>query len=326
MEIKFVTLSREVMWACPRCHTDLATGASASAGNSFPLKVATREVHSSASLESYTEACPSCGLPYTATGGKRFEYPYRQMLAKVDFRRFLRWSAAQNNGYVAYSLMRGSSCSVDGRPDAERFSDFIQENLTASPGVVLDIGCGPLPTPAYLPAFPDATLIGVDPFDSEWSGPFVQGAGEFLPLKDASIDMVVAATALDHALDVTTALRELARVTRKGGSLMVWDHTFPNRTLAGSWHRLLVFFGTLLLPRFSASAKIVQLRSLFPERARIYDNGIVLWTPKGYADPFHEPRSRRKSWTRRLRRVIEDAGFTQMAEDSAWGFSQFTRN
>jgi SAM-dependent methyltransferase len=319
MESTFVVSSTSSLWACPRCHTDLVR-ASGSGDNTLPLTVDGRVVHTSASLESYADTCPSCGLPYTARADKRFEYPYRQMLAEVAPRRFLRWSAAQNNGYVSYALMRGSSCSVDGREDATRFAEFIGANVDSAPKTVLDLGCGPLSQPAYLPKLPGASLIGVDPFDSEWSGSFVQGAGEFLPLKDASVDMVVAATALDHALDVAVALRELARVTRTGGTLMVWDHTFESRR-----KRLAAALGLVL--RAPLSGKLAQIRSNFlPERVRIYDNGIVLWTPKGYADPFHEPRSRRASWPRKLRRVIEDAGFVAGATDPARGFSHYVRS
>jgi len=308
-------------WVCPRCSADLPQKQPASRDFSFALELATRPVHSSASLESYDESCPNCGLPYTARSASHFEYPYRQLLAKVDLRRFLRWSAAQNNGYVSYSLMKGSSCSVDGREDAVQFASFIEKNLGSTPSVVLDLGCGPLPQPAYLPPLPGATLIGVDPFDSQWSGRFIQGVGEFLPLKDDSVDLVVAATALDHTLDLKLTLSELARVAKKGADLMVWDHTFePRRARIAR-----VLYGLLLL-RVPIRTKIVQARtSLLPERVRIYDNGIVLWTPNRYADPFHEPKSRRPSWPRKLRKAIEEAGFTYTTGDPTLGLSHFTR-
>jgi SAM-dependent methyltransferase len=320
MESNDVASSTPSLWACPRCHSDLAATGPTATGNTFPLAVGSHLVHSSASLESYDGSCPDCGLPYTADGRKRFEYPYRQLLSNVDLRRFLRWSAAQNNGYVAYSLMRGSSCSVEGREDVVRFADFIGENLSSSPDVILDIGCGPLSRPAYLPSFPDATLVGLDPFDSEWSGPFIQGAAEFLPLKDGSVDLVVAATALDHALDGPLALKELARVTRKGGSLTVWDHTFESR-----WRRFLASLSNVY--RAPLKGKLAHFRYGFlRERVRIFDNGIILWTPKGYADPFHAPASRRPSWPRKLRKVIEQAGFVHTAEDREQGFSHYVRS
>jgi SAM-dependent methyltransferase len=315
-----VPSSAASLWACPQCHTELPASSSRPGNNTLALSVDSRIVHDSASLDGYADACPRCGLPYTAVGVKRFEYPYRQMLAKIRPRKFLRWSAAQNNGFVSYALMRGASCSVEGREDVRQFSEFISQNLTSAPGVVLDFGCGPLARPAYLPAFPDATLIGVDPFDSEWSGSFVQGVGEFLPLKDSSVDMAMAATALDHAMDLGVTLRELARVTKTGGSLMVWDHTFQPR-----WRRL-AETGYTLLQRVPLSRKIAVARwNLFRERVRVYDNGIVLWTPKGYADPFHEPRSRRPSWPRTLRKAIEAAGFVRGAENAALGLSHYTR-
>lgn len=307
-------------WACPKCHIDLPLDTSGNGDHTFPLQVAGRVAHGSASLEGYASACPKCGLPYTATGVKRFDYPYRQLLANVHPRRFLTWSAAQNNGYVAYSLMRRSSCAVEGRKDVQEFAEFIRQCSSTSPEVVLDLGCGPLPRPEYLPTTSDATLIGLDPFESEWSGSFILGSGEFLPLKDATVDMVVAATSLDHTLDLKQALRELARVTRKGGSLVIWDHILETR-----WTRMIAALSGLAVGLLRRDVAKIR-EAILPERVRVYDNGIVLWTPKGYADPFHEPRSRRASWPRRLRNAIENAGFVQESSDPARGFSHFVRH
>lgn len=162
-------------------------------------------------------------------------------------------------------------------------------------------------------------MIGLDPFDSEWRGSFIHGASEYLPLKSGSVDLAVAATSLDHTLDLERSIGELARVIRPGGSLAIWDHPLETR-----WRRL----------RYSAARlavgvlrwDVTRIRSaLLPERVRIYDNGIVLWTPKGYADPFHEPRSRRPSWPRRLRKAIEAAGFEFERSMPAEGFSHFVR-
>jgi len=318
METDIVASTTTFSWACPRCHVDLPTEQVAPGSYSLPLEVRSRVVHSSASLEKYAQSCPNCGLQYTATGVKSFEYPYRQLLAGLSPKRFLRWSAAQNNGYISYAMMRDASCSVDGRPDVAAFSAFIARSLTTKPHVIVDLGCGPQSQPAYLPSLPGATLVGVDPFESQWSGPFVHGAGEFLPLQSGSVDLVIAATALDHTLDLRRALQEIARVTKAGGGLVVWDHTFPRKR-----DRIVALFGTLLLPRFSWEQKMRQVRSALPERVRIYDNGIVLWTPEKYADPFHEPRSRRPSWTRLLQKQITKAGYTMISEDRSWGFSHY---
>lgn len=307
-------------WACPQCHSEIPS-VSRGMSATYPLSVATRIVHGSASLEEYDDACAQCGLPFTLTDDNRFEYPYRQMLAKFSTRRFLRWSAAQNNGFVSYAMMRGSSCSIEGREDVRLFSDFITTRVGAEPEVILDFGCGPLARPGYLPTAPKATFIGVDPFESDWDGSFIQGVGEFLPIRTASVDVVTAATALDHALDVGQTLRELARVTRSGGSLFVWDHTFPPR-----FRRFAEAVYGVLFARKPFGQRVANARwSFLPERVRVYDNGIVLWTPKGYADPFHEPQSRRPSWPRKLRKAIEDAGFVYQAEDQKNGFSHYLR-
>jgi SAM-dependent methyltransferase len=318
-------LSRDVdelqnSWVCPRCHATLPENAASDETHVLPLDLWGRLVHVSASLPEYTNVCPSCDLPYSADGSARFSYPYRQLLARIDLRGFLRWSAAQTNGYVSYSLMKGSSCSVDGREDVSAFAEFIQSRMHRDPDVLLDLGSGPLPHPFYLPDYPDARRVGIDPFESAWDGSFVEGVGEFIPLASGSVDLCVAATALDHTLDLGRVAGELARVTRAGGSLMVWDHTFPQ-----SYPRFRALF-QMALPSVPWSAKVKLFRSNFlPERVRVYDNGIVLWTPRGYADPFHEPRSRRPSWAGRLRRTLERAGFRLIEYQPETGFSYYRR-
>ena len=291
------------------------------AGYTFPLAVRGRPQHVSASLERYTDQCPSCALPYTVRDDRRFEYPYRQLLAEFSPRDFLTWSDAQNNGYISYSLMRASSCSVEGREDAAEFTDYIRERIgDSAPQVVLDLGCGPQAAPAYIAAVPDAELIGLDPFDSEWAGRFIQGAGEFLPLPDHSVDLITAATSLDHTLDLRRSLSELARVARPGAHFVVWDHALVT---AGDRFRQLLYD----LVRAPWGQKLAKLRANLPrERVRVYDNGIVLWAPKGYADPFHAPRSRRPSWYGLLHREIEAAGFTRQATDPDRGFSHYVRD
>lgn len=315
-----VTASTTSLWVCPQCHTELplsSVGGGSTTAN--PLQVPGRISHQSASLETYESSCPTCGLPYTADRAGRFSYPYRQLLAKVSPRRFLAWSAAQNNGFVSYSQMRGSSCAVEGRDDVREFAEYISTSLDETPKVVFDLGCGPLSHPDYLPAVPGATLIGLDPFPSEWSGSFIQGAGEFLPLHDESVDLVVAATSLDHTLDLDLTLHEIARVSRTGGSLIIWDHVLVTRR--ERWANAIGDLASGIRRR-----DLSKVRKAFGrEGVRVYDNGIVLWTPKGYADPFHEPRSRRASWPARLRRAAENAGFVEKSTDPSRGLSHYVK-
>jgi SAM-dependent methyltransferase len=57
----------------------------------------------------------------------------------------------------------------------------------------------------------------------------VAGDLQRLPLVTASLDLVIAARVLSHVADLEQALRELARVTRSGGCLVVTDVSATHR-------------------------------------------------------------------------------------------------
>jgi demethylmenaquinone methyltransferase/2-methoxy-6-polyprenyl-1,4-benzoquinol methylase len=59
------------------------------------------------------------------------------------------------------------------------------------------------------------------------SVPFVAGDALHLPFADASFDAVTISFGLRNVADVPTALRELARVTRPGGRLVVCEFSQP---------------------------------------------------------------------------------------------------
>ncbi|MCC6228951.1 MAG: ArsR family transcriptional regulator [Phycisphaerales bacterium] len=58
---------------------------------------------------------------------------------------------------------------------------------------------------------------------------FVQATGESLPLKSSSVDIAIAALVLHHVEEPLTLLREMARITRQGGRVMLIDMLDHNR-------------------------------------------------------------------------------------------------
>jgi len=80
--------------------------------------------------------------------------------------------------------------------------------------------------------FPDVSIIGIEP-DGEAcevaaamsldfgaaNARFVEGVGECLPFPDASFDLIVCHTVIEHVNDVDTCIAEMARVLRPGGCL-----------------------------------------------------------------------------------------------------------
>jgi SAM-dependent methyltransferase len=78
---------------------------------------------------------------------------------------------------------------------------------------------------------PGAAITGVDP-EAEWvqeatrRAPdprfsYVQGAGEELPFPDATFDLVTCQTVLIHTPDPRAVIREMRRVTKPGGQVIV---------------------------------------------------------------------------------------------------------
>jgi SAM-dependent methyltransferase len=100
----------------------------------------------------------------------------------------------------------------------------------------LDVGCG---TGALCAAIMDrcspSTVAGVEPSEGfletakdnlAGRAELHQGSATAIPLGDASVDVVVSGLVLNFVPDQPAALREMARVTRKGGTIAayVWDY------------------------------------------------------------------------------------------------------
>jgi SAM-dependent methyltransferase len=98
-------------------------------------------------------------------------------------------------------------------------------------GRVLDVGCG---TGRFLDALPERFAgTGVDVSAEMLERALAKGldtvhaSGDELPFEDASFDLVTTFAVLHHVIDperVRGTLREMARVVRAGGALIVWDH------------------------------------------------------------------------------------------------------
>ncbi len=102
----------------------------------------------------------------------------------------------------------------------------------------LDLGSGPGLTSFMLArTFTDGKVIGIepDPFLRQRAEElavrqglgdrcrFIEGKGETLPLEDASVDYCYARFVFQHLPDPAGVLKELARVTRPGGAVVIMD-------------------------------------------------------------------------------------------------------
>ena len=119
----------------------------------------------------------------------------------------------------------------------ERHLHRLRALLAGAEGLVLDVGCDdPEIGASLLP--PAVRYVGLDPFCSRETPFRLIGVGEYLPLKDASLDGVLFNTSLDHILDWRRALDEARRVLVPGGRLYLCTLAWTERAglLADSVH------------------------------------------------------------------------------------------
>ncbi len=129
------------------------------------------------------------------------------------------WKPLLDVNADAYAGFPTHSCSVAGHDMAELFGCFLAPLLH---GTVLDIGCGPQPVPSYLANYPTESIAGLDPLAAPHPFVFHHGVAEFLPWDDASFDLVITATSLDHVLLLDRSIDEFRRVLKPGGRFVAW--------------------------------------------------------------------------------------------------------
>ena len=116
---------------------------------------------------------------------------------------------------------------------------------------VLDVGCGPgILTIALAPLVHEVVALDLTPEmiaqakkRSDWLGlknvRFEVGRAEELPFSDGYFDVVVTRLMLHHLLSPTSAVKEMARVTRKGGLLVVADIVTSEKQAEAELHNAL---------------------------------------------------------------------------------------
>jgi SAM-dependent methyltransferase len=135
-----------------------------------------------------------------------------------------------------------------------RFSMQLASQLADLAGIepgqrALDVGCGPGALTAELvDRLGAAAVAAVDP-----SEPFVaaarerhpgvdvrQDAAERLPFADEAFDATLAQLVVHFMTDPVAGLREMARVTRRGGvvAACVWDHAGGHAPLTAVWQAI----------------------------------------------------------------------------------------
>ena len=129
---------------------------------------------------------------------------------------------------------------------SEMRDDYLDELPLDSARTVLDVGCGTGVEVRALLARPDfvGRVVAVDQSPGlletarrlaaaeglDGSVDFVVGDAHGLKLGEGAFDVVIAHTLLSHVADPATALREMARAARRGGTVAVFDGDYASWT------------------------------------------------------------------------------------------------
>jgi len=178
-------------------------------------------------------ACPTTKKPlrlvegtdaFESSGGETYAWTDGNWnlipAAHRDSAKWDTWDQLQENGVVSYQMDPTRNLAVGRRDDAAAFAAFCK-----FAGVVLDVGCGPQPWPAYFADYaPGTRFVGVDPLIGASSPQYrqVRALAEHLPFVDESFDRVLFSTSLDHFVDPSRSLLEARRVCKRDGTICIW--------------------------------------------------------------------------------------------------------
>lgn len=126
------------------------------------------------------------------------------------------------------------------------FAGFIAVGMKPN-DVLLDVGCGPFAElQPYAAPLKAKRYIGLEPIlaTPKRSYPCLVGVlAEQIPLKDSCVDAAIFATSLDHIEDEDAAIREILRVLKPGGRILIWQGLYEPATVARQKTLEPVFFG-----------------------------------------------------------------------------------
>lgn len=140
--------------------------------------------------------------------------------------------------------------------------------------IILDVGCGPRGSLEW--AEMARQRIGIDPLADRYGElgatghrmDYIKGHSEQLPFEDGKFDIVSSFNALDHVRDIDATCRELERVLKPGGLLLLIVDIHPRATLTEPQ-----ILGWDLIDRYFSNFRVLEQQKLESvHRGKIYKN------------------------------------------------------
>lgn len=256
------------------------------------MEIICPQCHQPFQLTNRSELC-SCGLKYFHNE-KIIKYDYNSLLYKNYRKNFMLNKVLNNNAELSYIHLPEGSLALGHRDDVNRFKDFITNNLVDK-NFLLDIGCGILPRPGYVPFNLFKNIYGLDPIDNDsFDGIRIVGSCEFMPFTDCFFDAIVFATSLDHTNNPIKCLTESHRILKDNGIVFIWmsDKSTSN------YVRLKRLIKTVLM----------NIRKGYrTDKYFIYRDFNIFYVPKGAIDPFHSQSETPKQ----IKKIMMKLGFIE---------------
>lgn len=165
----------------------------------------------------------------------------------------------------------GASARRYERAERPAFGDLDERILDGIPnlrsGCLLDLGCGPATfSRCVRERLPGVTVIAIDPSRDFARGSVMRARGEALPIASGAIDVAVCLSSIRHVRDRAATLRELRRVVKSDGALVIveLDPAADARRIAAHADRLGGWilrhaFGPLVVKTAPRAEEIEQL-------------------------------------------------------------------
>lgn len=143
-----------------------------------------------------------------------------------------RWKAAQNAERKHFYKYAHSRKDIKPLTEGQFFSQyFTLGSEFFNSKSILEVGCSPA---AAIHSLKEARFrVGIDPLTNEWghflprnNTHYIQGKGEYLPFTSETFDLVLCLNTLDHVQSPIATLKEIYRVLKRGGNLLLYLQTF----------------------------------------------------------------------------------------------------